>query len=126
MINKNEPFKLSVNGHCEFDILPSDLQELDAVPHEGGLQHVLYGEKAYQAELLEIDYAAHRFVVRINGSKYTVQIADQYEQLIKRLGLSAGGQVKSNTIKAPMPGLVLNILAEAGRAVQKGIGRAHV
>ena len=37
-----------------------------------------------------------------------------------RLGLSVGGVQQQNTVKAPMPGLVLQILVEPGQVVQKG------
>lgn len=37
-----------------------------------------------------------------------------------RLGLQAGGGQKINSVKAPMPGLVLEVSVAPGQAVQKG------
>jgi biotin carboxyl carrier protein len=47
-------------------------------------------------------------------------VADYYERLVHQLGLSVGGVHKMNTVKAPMPGLVLNIVVEPGQTVEKG------
>ncbi len=116
----SEPFRISVNGHHEFDIQPEDAKKLDLIPDGESKYHLLLNGKSYHAELVEADYANRHYTFRINGSKYTLKIADHYERLIQQLGLSTGGSQKMNAVKAPMPGLVLNIMVEPGQSVQKG------
>lgn len=115
-----EPFRIAANGHFEFDILPEDAKSLDVIPEGEGVYHLLLNGQSFHAELVEADYAAHQYVFKINGAKYTLKISDHYERLAQQLGLHAGGSHKVNVVKAPMPGLVLNIMAEAGQDVQKG------
>lgn len=115
-----EPFRLSVNGHYELDLLPEQAQNLDCIPDGEGRYHLLLGDRAFHVELEATDYAARQYTFRVNGATYTVHIADQYERLIQQLGLSVGSNQKQNTVKAPMPGLVLNVLVEPGQAVSKG------
>jgi biotin carboxyl carrier protein len=50
---------------------------------------------------------------------FKLHIADHYERLVQQLGLNAlAASQKQNTVKAPMPGLVLNLMVEAGASRQ--------
>ncbi|MBL7809560.1 MAG: biotin/lipoyl-binding protein [Saprospiraceae bacterium] len=120
-MEKKEPFNISVNsGQHEFSFMPDDAKNLDIVPDGAGKYQIIYQERSYKAELLEADYQKRLFVLRIDGVPYTLHIADHYERLVKQLGLHSGGGAKQNTIKAPMPGLVLNIMVAPGQVVNKG------
>ena len=115
-----EPFRITANGQHEFDILPEEARNLDIIPDGDGKFHLLHEGRSFRAELVEADYAAHSYTFKINGNRYTLHISDHYERLVQELGLHAGGGEKMNTVKAPMPGLVLNIMATPGQDVQKG------
>lgn len=115
-----EPFLITVNGQHEFNITPENALNLDVIAESDGMLHVIMNNRAHRAELISTDYAGHLFVVKIDGNEYTVQIADKYDRLVSQLGLKVGGHQKANQIKAPMPGLVLNVLVEAGQEVEKG------
>ena len=117
---QNEPFKISVNGHYDFDLNPEDAKNLDIVPDSDGKFHILHQGKSYHAELVEADYATRQFIFKINGTRFNVHIADHYDRLVQQLGLHLGSSQKANIVKAPMPGLVLSLLVEAGQAVAKG------
>ncbi len=116
----SEPFQISVNDKYRFEAMPQDAQELDIIADGTGRFHLLYNGKSYHAEVLEAHYATREFTLHINGSKYTLKVADHYERLVQQLGLNVGSSHKMNTVKAPMPGLVLNVLVEKGQSVQKG------
>lgn len=121
MMEKKEPFKVTVNGgQHEFSLQPEDAKNLDIVSDGEGAFHILHNGRSFHAELLDADYSARQFTFKINGVKYNLHIADHYERLVEQLGLHAGGNQKMNTVKAPMPGLVLNIMVAPGQAVSKG------
>lgn len=115
-----EPFRITVNGHHELEILPDDAKNLDLMPDGVGRFHLLHNDLSWHAELVEADYPARHYIIKINGSTYSVRISDHYERLVQQLGLNIGSNQKVNVLKAPMPGLVLNILATPGQEVQKG------
>ncbi|MFN0016237.1 MAG: biotin/lipoyl-containing protein [Saprospiraceae bacterium] len=117
---KKEPFHITVNDQHEFDVSPDDAQGLDAVPDGTDAFHLLENGQAFRAELLEVDYAKRAYVIKINGVKYDVAIADYYDRLLKQLGLQNVSALKINTVKAPMPGLVISVLVQPGQVVQKG------
>jgi biotin carboxyl carrier protein len=116
---KKDPFQVSVNDHYLFDVKPEDVHSLDVVPNGDQAFHLLENGQAYQVKLLESDFSTRSYTLQVNGVKYSVRIADYYERLVKQLGLSIGSAQKINTIKAPMPGLVITVLVRPGQQVQK-------
>jgi acetyl/propionyl-CoA carboxylase alpha subunit len=67
------------------------------------------------------DGVAHdkKWDIWVNGRKYPVQLRDNLDVLLHKMGMnnSAGQSVKE--LKAPMPGLVLDIMVEVGSTVKK-------
>lgn len=119
-MKQDEPFKISVNEQHSFDLHPAAAKDLDIVPDADGGFHVLHQGKSFRAEILEIDHDARQFVIMVNGDRFVVSIADRYDRLVQQLGLKIGSSQKTNIVKAPMPGLVLNLLVEPGQKVSKG------
>lgn len=115
-----EPFKISVNDRHQFDITPEQVHTLDMVENGENTWHILRNGHASQVQLLEADYTNRTFTMLVNGRRFKVQISDYYERLIQQLGLTVGGTQKQNTVKAPMPGLVVDILVVPGQTIQKG------
>lgn len=81
---------------------------------------ILYGTKSFRAELLELDQIAKSLILKVEGEIYTVQIAEPLDELLSAMGLHERADHKANQIKAPMPGLVLNVLVTEGQQVKKG------
>jgi biotin carboxyl carrier protein len=113
------PFSVTVNENT-LSVSPESIENLDSVEVKDGYFHILHDNKAYKAELIEANYSEKAFLVKVNGNSYTIKVADKYDRLIKQIGLTIGGSQKLNTIKSPMPGLVLQINVEEGQQVQKG------
>jgi biotin carboxyl carrier protein len=117
----HEPFSLAVNDRHQFQLQPTDAQQLDVIHREGTpLYHILEAGQAFQVEVLDTNYHLRTYQLRVNGRIFTVKISDYYDRLVQQMGLNAGGVQKQNNIKAPMPGLVLQVSIEVGQAVQKG------
>ncbi|MCE3258805.1 MAG: acetyl-CoA carboxylase biotin carboxyl carrier protein subunit, partial [Bacteroidetes bacterium] len=55
-----------------------------------------------------------------NSVKFNLQLKDKYDELLHTLGLDNLATKKVSEIKAPMPGMVLNVLVGEGTAVKKG------
>jgi biotin carboxyl carrier protein len=94
--------------------------EIDSAEMGRGHTHVIYQNKSYNIELVSEDKAEKRSVVKVNGTLYEVGIEDQYDLLLKQLGFDNTKTSKMKEIKAPMPGLVLNIMVQEGQEVNKG------
>jgi len=82
--------------------------------------HIIRNNKTYTADVLKADYEAKTFTIKVNGAKYEISVKDRMDELLKEMGMEEMAQQKITAIKAPMPGLVLDILVEPGQTIRKG------
>ena len=85
-----------------------------------GRFHVLYEGRSYNAEVITADYATKNIVLKLNGQRVELNAKDRFDLLLERLGMSNTAAAKVNELKAPMPGLIVDIRVVPGQAVQKG------
>lgn len=115
----NNNYKLSVNNSNSFEFTASDLEKLDAVRVEKSKFHVLNDSKPYQVEIISTDFIAKKYTVKVNNNTYEVAISNPLDELIKSMGIERGKTKVVNAIKAPMPGLILEISVEVGQVVKE-------
>ena len=112
-------FKINI-GEASYELTESDVQNLDLTSTGDSEFHILQNNQSYKVKAIHTDFNNKTMTLEVNGNKYDLKIEDEYDQLVKKMGLSSGGSQKIKNIKAPMPGLILDILVEAGQAVEKG------
>lgn len=112
-------YKLSVNNSTFFDLSESNIDQLDAVSLENNKFHVLKDNKPFQAEIVSKDFFAKKYTVKVNNNTYEVVISNPLDLLIKEMGFEVGVSKKINEIKAPMPGLILEISVAVGQIVKE-------
>lgn len=113
-------YQASVDGSKELVIRSKDLAQLDIVSEGAQHFHILHEGQSFRCEVLAQDFAQKIFTIRVNGRTHEVKLSNQYDQLIQQLGLNVVADKKIRDVKAPMPGLVLEIAVAAGQAVEKG------
>jgi biotin carboxyl carrier protein len=82
--------------------------------------HVIVNHQSILIEVVSIGESGKQLVLMVNGQKKTIEVQDQFDALLKQLGMDKMVTAKINEVKAPMPGLVLRILVAEGQSVQKG------
>ena len=112
-------YKLNVNNTFQFDVENDAVSQLDAVSVENNKFHILKNNTPYQAEIIATDFINKTYTVKVNNSTYTVAIANALDMLIKEMGFEVGASKQVNAIKAPMPGLILEISVEVGQEVKE-------
>ncbi|WBA40592.1 biotin/lipoyl-containing protein [Hymenobacter canadensis] len=85
-----------------------------------GRFHVLHDGRSYVAEVVSADYATKSFQFKLNGQQLEVQAKDRFDLLLDKLGMNNAAASKVNELKAPMPGLIVDIRVAPGQQVQKG------
>ena len=113
------PFQIAINDKI-VEVKPSETQNLDLVSLGENSFHILKNNKAYNVEIQSVDYPKKVFTYKINGTIYTAKINDKYDRLIDQLGMKASSLQVIGNIKAPMPGMVLEVAVEVGQTIAKG------
>lgn len=114
----NQTFKARVNDKFEFEELKPE--NFDIIATGERTFHILRENRSFHSEIVNADYAKKELSLRVNGALYQVVLSDPYDQLVRQLGLAAVGAQVVREIKAPMPGLVLEVNVGAGDEVEKG------
>lgn len=91
----------------------------DLVPIKGQQYHMIKDKQSYTLELLHLDAKEKLISVKVNGKIFKLQLKDKYDKLLHSLGMDVMASVKVSDLKAPMPGLVLNIGVSVGHEVKK-------
>ena len=97
-----------------------DLFAWDLLPLSENRFHAIYKDQSFQLDVVNADYQAKTFQIKVNGQVFELTAKDRFDLLLDKLGMSGATAQKMNELKAPMPGLVLEILATPGAEVQKG------
>jgi len=93
---------------------------LDVIEIKEGSFHAIKDDHSYNVEIVKADHAAKTFLINVNGNKYSLEAKDKYDELLHSLGMDNLAGSKVNEVKAPMPGLVLEVRVNEGDAVKKG------
>ena len=113
-------YEAKVDDRLSIPLDVTDLEDLDLVRESDGRWHLLHQGVSYHIEVEEAHYADKVFVLRVNGFRHQVQLADPYDVLIDKLGLAKKVVHAINEIKAPMPGLIRELQVKVGDSVQEG------
>jgi biotin carboxyl carrier protein len=112
-------YQIKVNGSKTFAISQDNLDSLDAVKTGENQFHILQNNSSVRAKILESDFNSKTYSIKVNNNNYEVVIKDELDQLISEMGFSLQGSKQVNSIKAPMPGLILEINVEEGQEVKE-------
>lgn len=94
--------------------------ELDIAQLSQKKQHVLYRNKSFTIEIVAVDKEKKNAQIKVNNTTYTVGVKDKFDLLLSQLGMADMATKKVKAIKAPMPGLVVDVLVETGNEVKEG------
>ncbi len=120
-------YKVNVKDQ-EFEVLSSNeglvingsLLKWDFAKVSEGYFHIIFKNKSYRAEIVKQDLATKSFHIKINGNIYPISVKDKFELLLEKMGMNAAASGKVNSIKAPMPGLIIDLKVKAGDNVKAG------
>lgn len=116
--------KATINGKNEFTVSDDQLNGATVVWDMAEVRkdtfHIIKDHKGYNATLISFDAEEKSMIINVNGTDYEVSIKDKNDLLLQKLGISSKSSSAVQVVKAPMPGLIINISAKAGDEVKKG------
>jgi biotin carboxyl carrier protein len=121
-------YKVSVNKNATFEIehtengivVGGNPFNIDVVELSEGYFHIIHDTKSYRAEVVKADHAAKTFTIKINNHLHTLEAKDKFDLLLEKLGMHNTGGSKVNAVKAPMPGLIVDMKVKPGDSVKQG------
>ena len=110
-IIENIAKSLEVNGQS----LLVDIKKVDDVTY-----HVISKGKAFKLNILDVDLKSKSMLVQVNGNSYHLDYKDHNDLLLEKLGLTSTEVQKEIELKAPMPGLIVEVKVSQGQLIKKG------
>jgi biotin carboxyl carrier protein len=112
-------YQVKVNNTFDFKIDKQAVLDLDSLEVSNSKFHVLLKNNAYKTEISEANFNQKSYKIKVNNNIYNVEIFNELDTLIKKMGFEIGATKKVKEIKAPMPGLILAIDIEVGQEVKE-------
>lgn len=82
--------------------------------------HLVRGTESIEAELIAVDRETKTLQIRLGHQTATIKLKDRFDLLLEKMGMNNSGSGSIKHIKAPMPGLILDIKVKPGDQVKKG------
>ncbi|WP_136480829.1 acetyl-CoA carboxylase biotin carboxyl carrier protein subunit [Cognatitamlana onchidii] len=112
-------FKVKVNSKLEFQIDTDQIINANLILEGDHRYHILYQNKSVQAEVVSSDFNKKTYLIKINNKEFLIEIKDSLDQLIDKMGFASGLAKQLDSIKAPMPGLILETHVKEGQNVKE-------
>ncbi|WP_460218675.1 acyl-CoA carboxylase biotin carboxyl carrier protein subunit [Psychroserpens sp. MEBiC05023] len=115
----SKSFKVNVNSSFDFDITETEISQLNSIQTSDYKYHILQENTSYKTEITDSDFYKKTYEVKVNNNIYKTNINNTLDSLIKDMGFEAGSSKTVNNVKAPMPGLILEVNVEEGQDINE-------
>lgn len=95
-----------------------NLQTLEILAQQNNYILLQTPNKTVEIQCVNFDHASKTVTLLYNNQKYSAKITEPLDELLKSMGLENALTPKISEVKAPMPGLVINILVSPGETVE--------
>jgi biotin carboxyl carrier protein len=113
-------FRVDLDKGLNSGVIDGDSFDWDVIKLKGNAYHIIKDNTSYNVEVLKVNPEEKSFFIKVDGIKYQMNAKDKYDELLHSLGMDNLVSKKITDLKAPMPGLVLEIAVEVGQTVLKG------
>lgn len=119
MPESNTTYRVKVNEFV-FSFTKAEIDAIDMVKKSPAEFNVVKDHRSVNAKLIETDSTAKKQTIEVDGENFLVEIQDELDQMLDKMGFGAVTNKQIKEIKAPMPGLVLEIAVTEGQEVNEG------
>lgn len=116
----NKPtYKVTAN-EFEFSFTKEQIEAADLVQQSPVDFNLLQDNHSVNVKLIEADRYAKYLTIEVEGESFDVEIKEELDQMLEKMGFGLVADKHIKEIKAPMPGLVLEISVTEGQEVAEG------
>lgn len=119
MTDKNPAYKVKAN-EFEFAFSREDIAAADLIKKSPVSFNILHNRRSVNAVLVAADIASKKLTIEIEGENFVVEIKEELDLMLEKMGFGLATDKQIKEIKAPMPGLVLEIAVSVGQVVKEG------
>ncbi len=119
MINNKTTYKVKAN-EFEFSFTQDEIDAVDLIKKSPVDFNLLKNHRSVNAKLIEADRTAKKLIVEVEGENFDVEIKEELDLMLEKMGFGLASQKHIKEVKAPMPGLVLEIAVSEGQEVAEG------
>jgi biotin carboxyl carrier protein len=116
---EKETQKLIVNN-TDIEIIDFDPSKIDLTNIEENSINVIFNGQSINAKILNRDLFNKEYSLEIGNDIFHVKIKNEIEAFLDKMNIENRKPNQLISLKAPMPGLVLDILVSEGDVVKKG------
>jgi biotin carboxyl carrier protein len=117
--NKSAVYSIKVN-EFEFSFTQEQVEAADLEQKSPTEFNLVKDHKSVNAVLIKADQSAKMQTIEIEGVQYDIQIKDELDLMLDKMGYNPKAGKKIKKLIAPMPGKVLEISVSEGQQVHEG------
>lgn len=117
IFNNGNTYRISEKGNewtLNDEIVSFDCQKINERSY-----HLIFNTQSIYATLISFDRNEKSFTFMIEEKHFNLHVEDHFDRLLAKMGMELNSQMLESEFKAPMPGLVIDVLVKAGDRVEK-------
>ena len=119
MTNSKKKYKVKAN-EFEFSFTQEEIDAVDLVKKSSGEFNLIKDHRSVNAKLIEADRTSKKMIIEVDGENFDVEIKEELDLMLEKMGFGLTSQKHIKEVKAPMPGLVLEIAVSEGQQIAEG------
>jgi biotin carboxyl carrier protein len=119
MADTIKTFKVKANDF-EFYFDQATIDQADFYKKSETEFNIIRNNRSANATLLESDITGKKVTIEVEGESFVLEIRDELDQRLDSMGFSNVSSKHIKEIKAPMPGLVIDVAVKEGQEVKEG------
>lgn len=119
MADDNKTWQVKVDEFA-FLFSQAEIDKVDLVQLSPNGFNLIKNHRSINATLVEVDASGKEIKIALAGETFVVRIKDELDLILEKMGFASASNRSIKEIKAPMPGLILEITVEEGQEVKEG------
>ena len=119
-VNINKEKTLNVDENINGLFIDGDQFDWDIIQTHANRYHIIKDFKSYDLDLINVDYKNKSLTVKLNNQTYDIEVKNQLDLLLQKLGMNNTSVKRIKDLKAPMSGKIIEVSVAVGDKVKKG------